>query len=62
MKKQRDKTEMKKKRKKRKEELKNKENIKQNKINHKMKLKKIYVSALGYHASTSIVLSLIIET
>ena len=62
MKKLRDKTEMKKKRKKRKEELKNKENIKQNKINHKMKLKKIYVSALGYHTSTSIVLSLIIET
>ena len=62
MKKLRDKTEMKKKRKKRKEELKNKENMKQNKINHKMKLKKIYVSALGYHASTSIVLSLIIET
>ena len=62
MKKLRDKTEKKKKRKKRKEELKNKENIKQNKINHKMKLKKIYVSALGYHASTSIVLSLIIET
>ena len=51
-----------KKKKKRKEKLKNKEKIKQNKINHKMKLKKIYVSALGYHTSTSIILSLITET